>query len=250
MIPGAVAGAVFNVFAVTRVELLAKEILLIAIMVSVAASIFSLIFIEKPCSPPSTEESASTNAPALSSIVTMLKDYNFLILLFVFTLDGYGWGLILVTSILSDIGYGQTGSLIAQLGLTFSLAPKMFSSIAFCFFWVGFFTSAAAPILLELVAEVTYPQPEIYSAGVCLTVFGVSTFGFVQLSQVMAVSGMAGYINFLWLQNVLFFVSVVLVLFSFKANLKRTNRALDRSQVQGGILSDPVGEGFEQPLSP
>ena len=33
-------------------------------------------------------------------------------------------------------------------------------------------------------ADVTHPTPAIYSAGVCLTVFGVSTFGFVQLSQV------------------------------------------------------------------
>eukprot|EP00960_Hanusia_phi_P025988 746001-Hanusia_phi.AAC.3 len=66
----------------------------------------------------------------------------------------------------------------------------------------------------------------------------------------MAVSGMTGYINFLWLQNVLFFISVVLVLFFFKANLKRTNRALDRSQVQGGILSDPVGEDSDLLPSP
>ena len=49
---------------------------------------------------------------------------------------------------------------------------------------VGVSTTAAAPILLELVAEVTYPHPEIVSAGVCLPVFGLSTFGFVQLSQV------------------------------------------------------------------
>jgi hypothetical protein len=53
---------------------------------------------------------------------------------------------------------------------------------------VGVSTTAAAPILLELVAEVTYPHPEIVSAGVCLTVFGLSTFGFVQLSQVFAPS--------------------------------------------------------------
>ena len=53
---------------------------------------------------------------------------------------------------------------------------------------VGVSTTAAAPILLELVAEVTYPHPEIVSAGVCLTVFGLSTFGFVQLSQVSAPS--------------------------------------------------------------
>lgn len=72
------------------------------------------------------------------------------------------------------------------MGLTFCLKPGMFPYICFCFFWVGVSTTAAAPILLELVAEVTYPHPEMMSAGVCLTVFGLSTFGFVQLSQVLA----------------------------------------------------------------
>ncbi|KAJ1485917.1 hypothetical protein T484DRAFT_1791696 [Baffinella frigidus] len=42
--------------------------------------------------------------------------------------------------------------------------------VAVCFFFVGFFTTAAAPLLLELAADVTHPTPAIYSAGVCPTV--------------------------------------------------------------------------------
>ncbi len=55
-----------------------------------------------------------------------------------------------------------------QVGLTFALKPGMLPYICFCFFWVGVSTTAAAPILLELVTEVTYPHPEMLSAGVYL----------------------------------------------------------------------------------
>ena len=36
----------------------------------------------------------------------------------------------------------------------------------------------------------------------------------------MKTKGTGGYVEFLWLQNVLFILSVVLVLFVFKADLK------------------------------
>jgi hypothetical protein len=44
MIPGAVAGALFNSFAVTKESQLAGEFLVIAIMVTVAAGMFVIIF--------------------------------------------------------------------------------------------------------------------------------------------------------------------------------------------------------------
>ena len=40
------------------------------------------------------------------------------------------------------------------------------------------------------------------------------------LAQVMKTKGTGGYVEFLWLQNVLFIISVVLVIFVFKADLK------------------------------
>ena len=52
-------------------------------------------------------------------------------LLFCFAMNGYGWGLVLVTSILKDIGYGQKEAdqimMIASLG---SLSALVFSPIA------------------------------------------------------------------------------------------------------------------------
>jgi len=38
--------------------------------------------------------------------------------------------------------------------------------------------------------------------------------------QVMKTKGTGGYVEFLWLQNILFILSVVLVIFFFKADLK------------------------------
>mmetsp|Transcript_15017 Transcript_15017/g.36334 ORF Transcript_15017/g.36334 Transcript_15017/m.36334 type:complete len:175 (-) Transcript_15017:223-747(-) len=119
----------------------------------------------------------------------------------------------------------QAGSFLATLALSVCLQPGMFEYVAVCFFFVGFFTTAAAPLLLELAADVTHPTPAIYSAGVCLTVFGVSTFGFVQLSQAMATKGTGGYLHFFWMQNVLFFVSVILVTFVFSPDLKRSKHS-------------------------
>ena len=136
----------------------------------------------------------------------------------------------------------QVASCLAQVALTVCLKPNMFEAICVCFFFVGAATTAAAPVLLELVAEVTYPHPEMVSAGVCLTVFGLSTFGFVQLSQAMKTLGTGGYVQFLWLQNVLFVLSVVLVLFFFKADLKRTHRAAEKLR---GVLA-----GDTPPVTP
>mmetsp|Transcript_56846 Transcript_56846/g.133247 ORF Transcript_56846/g.133247 Transcript_56846/m.133247 type:complete len:82 (-) Transcript_56846:1894-2139(-) len=65
-------------------------------------------------------------------------------------------------------------------------------------------------------------------AGVCLTVFGVSTFGFVQLSQVMVSNGVGGYLHFFWLQNILFGISCVLVVGVLRADMKRTDHSNER----------------------
>jgi hypothetical protein len=117
-------------------------------------------------------------------------------------------------------------------------APFFSAQVAICFFFVGFFTTAAAPLLLELVADVTHPAPAIYSASVCLTVFGVSTFGFVQLSQAMATKGSGGYLHFFWLQNALFLLSVLLVTLAFNPDLRRSKH----SQRQKGFGSRQAEE--------
>jgi hypothetical protein len=44
MIPGAVAGAVFNYVAVTKQALLASEFVIIAIMCTVAAGMFAMLY--------------------------------------------------------------------------------------------------------------------------------------------------------------------------------------------------------------
>jgi hypothetical protein len=78
----------------------------------------------------------------------------------------------------------QALTFLATVGLSLVLKPGMFDWIFFFFLLVGIFSSAATPFLLELAAEVTYPVPESTSAGFCFTIYGLSTFGFVELSQV------------------------------------------------------------------
>jgi hypothetical protein len=65
---------------------------------------FVVLYQERPPTPPSAEEPADSGVTAWGSVSGMFGDGNFLILLFLFTLDGYGWGLILVTSIMAQIG--------------------------------------------------------------------------------------------------------------------------------------------------
>ena len=47
----------------------------------------------------------------------------------------------------------------------------------------------------------------------------------------MKTKGTGGYVEFLWLQNVLFIISVVLVIFVFKADLKVAYSFLQASQI-------------------
>ena len=61
MIPGAVAGAVFNEGAVTQKRLLPTEFLLVAVMCTVAAGMFVLIYQERPPTPASAEEPSASN---------------------------------------------------------------------------------------------------------------------------------------------------------------------------------------------
>jgi len=287
---GAIATAAFNPYAVTAARQLPFEFFLIALVTTVAFLWFVLIYRDSPPTPPSAEEPSAERTLRVStneSLKAMATDFNVIILLFCFALDGYGFGLILVTSILTDIGYGQheadlviaaasIGSLssmvfapvadrlkrrderwpvwlmqicqglsfLSTLALSLVLRPGMFYLILFFFFLIGVTTSAAAPFLLELIAEITYPAPESLSAGVALTVFGLATFGFVQLSQVMkddVPKGGNAYNSFFWLQNVLFLLSVFLLTFVFKADLKRTDCAHQADKEEEHSLLEPVG---------
>ena len=68
---------------------------------------------------------------AWGSVKEMCSDGNFLVLLFLFTLDGYGWGLILVTSIMSDLGYGQhEADVVMSIARWGSLSPLLVSPLA------------------------------------------------------------------------------------------------------------------------
>jgi len=79
--------------------------------VTVTSGMYLLLYIDRPPTSASSDDRSKHKIALSSAVLQMLMDPNFLILLFLFTLDGYGWGLILVTSILSDIGYGQVRSL-------------------------------------------------------------------------------------------------------------------------------------------
>jgi len=287
---GAVASALFNPYAVTFVQQLGFEFFIIAVVTTVVAFLYAILYKESPPTPPSAEEPSAERTMRVSttaSLKAMATDINVFILLYCFALDGYGFGLILVTSILTDIGYGQHEanlviaaasigsmssmvfapvadrlkrrderwptwlmqicqalSLLSTFALSLVLKPGMFYLILFFFFLIGVTTSAAAPFLLELIAEITYPAPESLSAGVALTVFGLATFGFVQLSQVMkddVPKGDNAYESFFWLQNVLFLISVLLLSFVFKADLKRTECALSGEREEEHDLLGEMG---------
>eukprot|EP00295_Goniomonas_pacifica_P046860 CAMPEP_0175903620 /NCGR_PEP_ID=MMETSP0108-20121206/4034_1 /TAXON_ID=195067 ORGANISM="Goniomonas pacifica, Strain CCMP1869" /NCGR_SAMPLE_ID=MMETSP0108 /ASSEMBLY_ACC=CAM_ASM_000204 /LENGTH=122 /DNA_ID=CAMNT_0017225365 /DNA_START=79 /DNA_END=444 /DNA_ORIENTATION=- len=117
--------------------------------------------------------------------------------------------------------------------------------IAAMLFLVGITTSAAAPIILELVAEVTYPHPASLSAGVLLTTYGVVTFGFIQLAQATAEVAIPGkffnqYSTFFWLQNALFIICVPLLIFVFKPVMLRTRASEQASAGSSLMLVDPA----------
>mmetsp|Transcript_56844 Transcript_56844/g.133235 ORF Transcript_56844/g.133235 Transcript_56844/m.133235 type:complete len:149 (-) Transcript_56844:75-521(-) len=95
---------------------------------------YLLLYIDRPPTSASSDDRSKHKIALSSAVLQMLMDPNFLILLFLFTLDGYGWGLILVTSILSDIGYGQhEADVVMAIARPFPL-PNAFLLLE-CFGW-------------------------------------------------------------------------------------------------------------------